>query len=85
MQYSYHESSRELTITATNLTTNFTSSSDVKDMVHQKASYQVIPAIPEIFSLDIWSLLIELLPLSQYLTLYPQIASAGHLFAFLSS
>lgn len=63
--YRKHDGLREFCFVATNSTINFKSSDDVKAILDPYASYQVIPAVTSVLSLDIWQLIIDLLPLSK--------------------
>lgn len=45
---------QEFTFVATNLGINFTSSNDIVPMLDPTASYQVIPAVTEVFHSNIW-------------------------------
>lgn len=55
---------REFTFVATNLSLNFRTASDIKEMLDPRASYQVIPSIAEVFSGDVWQIVLDLLPYS---------------------
>ena len=57
---------REFCFVATNMTLNFKSSDEVKTILDPHASYQLIPAVTEAVSMDIWQLIIDLLPHSKY-------------------
>lgn len=58
---------RRYSLVSTNIGINFSTPSDVQQMIDPNASYQLIPSIAEIFSEDTTSIIISLLPMSKYL------------------
>lgn len=65
MQSQMPTATQDFYFVATNTGINFTSSMDIEAMLDPNASYQVIPAITEVFPHNIWEVLTPLLEKSK--------------------
>lgn len=60
-----YDNYKSFSLVSTNIGINFSSPHEVKQMLDPNASYQLIPSIADVFSDDVTSIILSLLPMSK--------------------